>query len=275
MGEQPQTEDLSWIGGEIDLSIPNAARMYDYYLGGAHNFAVDREQAKRAITVIPQIVPGARANRAFLQRAVRYCLDRGIRQFLDLGSGIPTVGHVHELAARVDPPARVAYVDNEPVAVAHTTRMVADLPNVTMTQADLRHPDQVLRAPGVVDLLDFTQPVAVMLCAVLHFVADENEAVALVAGYRDACAPGSYLVASHVHDHYDTPERIAESLRLYSTSSNPMVLRDLERFAALLPGTTPVEPGVVYPQHWHPEPNDPLPEHPERVGYYVTVSAIN
>src|SRR5690242_13411700 len=129
--------DMVWMPENIDLHTANVARMYDYFLGGAHNLKIDRIAARQAIEIMPQIVRSARANRAFLRRAVRVCLDRGVRQFLDLGSGIPTVGHVHETAHRIDPTARVAYVDTEPVAVAHTEMLLADLPTASITRADI------------------------------------------------------------------------------------------------------------------------------------------
>jgi hypothetical protein len=189
------------IGGgntaELDVTRPSAARMYDYFLGGAHNLAIDRELADKTIAIMPEIVGLARANRAFLQRAVRYCLAAGLRQFLDLGSGIPTVGHVHEIAHTVDPTARVAYVDIEPVAVAQTRRLLADVPTATVTKADIAEPSAVLAAPGVAELLDFDKPIAVIACAVLHFVSDERRPAALLAAYRAAVRPGSMLVFSH------------------------------------------------------------------------------
>lgn len=264
---------MSWVGGEIDLSVANAARMYDYYLGGAHNFAVDRAQAERALAVLPHMVPSARANRAFLRRAVRYCLDRGVRQFLDLGSGIPTVGHVHETVAGAEPAAKVAYVDNEPVAASHTELLIEELPNVTMSRADLRRPEEVLAARGVADLLDMTRPVAVLLAAVLHFVPDDADAARIVADYRDACSPGSFVVVSHLHDQGAAPSENERVLDLYRGTSNPVTLRNRPGLAALLDGCSPVDPGIVYVPLWHPEPGDDL-AHPERACFHGAVAEI-
>ncbi|HEY4021315.1 MAG TPA: SAM-dependent methyltransferase, partial [Pseudonocardiaceae bacterium] len=182
---------------EFDVTRPNAARMYDYFLGGAHNLAIDRELADKTIAIMPGIVDMARANRSFLRRAVQYCMKAGIRQYLDLGSGIPTVGHVHEVAHRIDRAARVAYVDIEPVAVAQTKRLLADVPTATVTKADITDPKQVLAAPGVAELLDFNQPVAIVACAVLHFVPDSADPVGVLTTYRDHLSPGGALVFSH------------------------------------------------------------------------------
>lgn len=269
-----ESTDASWVGDEIDLSVPNAARMYDYYLGGAHNFAIDREQAERMLAAVPHVVTGARSNRAFLRRAVRFCLQQGVRQFLDLGAGIPTVGHVHEAAASADPPAKVAYVDNEPVAVAHTELLVADLPNVTMSRADLREPRQVLAAPGVRELLDFSEPVAILLVAVLHFLPDDDSVASLLATYRNACAPGSYLVVSHLHDHGSDVSDTERALSVYRNTSNPVTLRDTQRLATLLPDACdPVEPGIVYAPLWRPEPGDDV-THPHRSHFNGLVAEV-
>jgi hypothetical protein len=265
--------DNEWIGSGVDVETPNAARMYDYYLGGSHNFAHDREAAEQAISITSAMIPGARANRAFLRRTVRFCLDAGIRQFLDLGSGIPTVGHVHEIAHAVDPATKVAYVDNEPVAVAHTKLMLADVPTATITQADLRLPQAVLEAPGVAGLLDFTQPVAVLAAAVFHFVPDDQDPAAILDGYRKALAPGSYVAMSHFTDHYDTPERISEIKRLYSQTTHGAVHRSFPEFLALLGDLPLVDPGAVYVTDWRPDFGEPAPPG-ARTAYWVAVGFV-
>ncbi|SFE32846.1 S-adenosyl methyltransferase [Actinopolyspora alba] len=243
----------------IDVRTPNAARMYDYYLGGSHNFAADRQAAERAVEITPAMIPGARANRAFLQRAVRFCLDQGIRQFLDLGSGIPTVGHVHQIAHERDSSVRVAYVDNEPVAVSHTGQLLDGVENATISRADLRKPDEVLAEPGVAGLLDFDEPMAVLAAAVLHFVGDEEGPAELVDSYRRAVAPGSFLVVSHITDHYDEPDRVEEISRLYRDTSHLANHRSVDEFAALLGDLELVEPGLVHAVDWHPD-SDEVPE---------------
>ena len=183
--------DLSKLPA-VDPEVPNAARMYDYYLGGSHNFAADRAAAEKVKAAIPYAVDVARANRFFLQRAVRFCVEEGLDQFLDLGSGIPTVGNVHEAARALNPAARVAYVDNEPVTVASAAALLEGDPLATITAADIRDPDSVFAAPGVCDLLDLTRPVALLTVAVLPFVPDEDDPVALAEHYRSRLAPGQH-----------------------------------------------------------------------------------
>src|SRR5687768_6938834 len=184
------------MADEVDLTRPSAARVYDYYLGGAHNFAVDRQMAEQAIGLWPDLPLIMQANRAFLRRAVRFCVDAGIRQFLDLGSGIPTAGNVHEVAQSAAPDARVAYVDSDPVAVAYSRTILAENPLTVAVQADLRQPEQVLDHPEVRSLLNFDEPIAVMMVAVLHFVSDSDDPAAIIAGYREVMAPGSFLTIS-------------------------------------------------------------------------------
>jgi SAM-dependent methyltransferase len=235
----------------IDFERANAARIYDYILGGSHNFAVDREQAARTMAAYPDIARSARANRAFLGSVVRWCLARGVDQFLDLGSGVPTVGNVHEIALAVDPDARVAYVDFEPVAVAHAQEITADLPGVSVTRADVRDPDSVLGAPGVADLLDLDRPVGLLMVAVLHFVSEDP--VGLVARYRDALAPGSVVAMSHNSDDHDDPHLaaalhgVAEAMR---GSATELTLRDRAALSALVTGLQVVPPGLVDVVDW-------------------------
>ncbi|WP_306215681.1 SAM-dependent methyltransferase [Actinoplanes sp. RD1] len=175
---------------------PSSARIYDALLGGNHNFAADREAAKHLLTMVPTAGEMARANRAFLARAIQFMIDRGVRQFLDIGSGIPTVGNVHEIAQRVIPDARVVYVDLDPVAVAHSTDILKDNPWAAAVQADMRFPDAILEHPVVRRLLDLDQPVGLLIVAMLHFVP-EDDAYEAVARLRDALPGGSYIVVSH------------------------------------------------------------------------------
>lgn len=259
----------------IDFDRPNAARMYDYLLGGAHNFAADRELAERALAGFPTLRYLAQANRGFLRRVVTWCLAQGITQFLDLGSGVPTVGNVHEIALAHNPNARVAYVDFEPVAVAHATEILAQLDapdreQVTVTRADLRLPETVLDAPGVVGLLDFTRPVAVLAVAVLHFVDDDLPAI--LDAYRARLAPGSIVAISHGTDDSDDPavavaaRAVAEA---YRDSATPLILRDRTTVAGLLPGLDIVPPGTVDVVDWpHPDPGA------ERSSVYASVGRV-
>lgn len=236
-----------------DVDAPNAARMYDYFLGGSANFAVDREAAEQALAITPEIGKFSRANRAFLFRVVRMLCERGVDQFLDLGSGIPTVGNVHEIVHRQNPGAKVAYVDREPIAVAHAEALLRDHKQVTVTQADIRYPREVVGAPGVAEFLDFTRPVAVLAVAILHFIADEDDPAELMTAYRDACSAGSCLVVSHASPRSMTPDEVRRGEQLYRTTSTPLISRSYEQIVGLLPGYQLLDPGVVPIGEWRPD----------------------
>jgi hypothetical protein len=236
----------------VDPNIPNAARMYDYFLGGSHNFAADREAVDRITAVMPFAAQVIHANRYFLGRAVRFCAREGIDQFLDLGSGIPTVGNVHEAARAIDPAARVGYVDNEPVTVASAAALLDGDPLATITAADLREPDAVFAAPGVRDLLDLSRPVALLTVSVLQFVHDDAEAAAIVERYRGRLVPGSLHVLSHVTGDHDRTELTAAE-DVYRSTANPGRLRSRDQVAALLDGLELVEPGIVDVTEWRPD----------------------
>ena len=241
------------LPAELDAKRPNSARMYDYFLGGAQNFAVDRQAAEQAAAAFPYIRISTRLNRSFLGRVVAHLSQRGVDQFLDLGSGIPTVGNVHEVAQHHNPKAKVAYVDYEPVAVAHGRRLLADTENVTITQADIRHPHEVLTAPTVTDLLDFDRPIAVLAMAILHFIPDSDHPHAMLAAYRTACAPGSYLAITHGSQVTLTDEQINEFLEAYARTPTPALFRNEDEIKALLHGYDLIEPGLVLLPQWHPE----------------------
>ncbi|MFR9731366.1 SAM-dependent methyltransferase [Saccharopolyspora sp. MS10] len=245
--------DQPGLTGEPDTSGPSAARMYDYYLGGSANFAVDRAAADEQLRVLPSVATTARANRAFLSRAVRFCLDQGVNQFLDLGSGVPTVGNVHEIAHRLDPAARIAYVDREPIAVAHSRRLLGDERRVTVTQADLTDPRAVLDAPGVAGLLDFARPVAVLAISVLHFVRDDQVPGRVLATYRDACVPGSILALSHTTIENLAPDTVDLGLAIYQRTSTPVFPRPITEASALLDGYEILDPGAVPVTRWRPD----------------------
>jgi SAM-dependent methyltransferase len=247
----------------IDLDRPSAARVYDFYLGGFHNFAADREMGRHAVEMWPELPQIMQANRAFLRRAVRFLVEAGIRQFLDIGSGIPTVGNVHEVAQQAAPDSRVAYVDNDPVATAHSRAILAGNERTAVVEADLRDPDSVLADPGLAGRFDLTQPVALLMVAVLHFVPDAARPQALLARYRDALAPGSYLVVSHA-SHDGQPELTSSHQQLYQRTATPMTMRSLAEIANLFDGFELVEPGLVYLPLWRPEPGGPVEERPER-----------
>lgn len=232
--------------------------MYDYYLGGYHNFAIDRQAAERAIAVNPGLPLVTQANRAFLRRAVRYLAAQGIDQFLDIGSGIPTVGNVHEVAQGANPAARVVYVDSDHIAVAHSQAILAGNSQATVLLADARQPETIIDAPVVRQFLRFERPVGVLLLAVLHFITDDALAATTVRMLRDVLAPGSFLVISHAAVDSIPPSAQERMMRVYSATTNPIKPRSNAQILALCEGMTFVEPGLVYLPLWRPEGLDDL-----------------
>ncbi|RKN50846.1 SAM-dependent methyltransferase [Micromonospora endolithica] len=255
-----------WAPDGIDIERPSVARMYDYYLGGSHNFAADRAAAQAMVAAIPEAPLMAQANRAFLRRAVQFLAGQGIRQFLDIGSGIPTVGNVHEIAQRLVPDARVVYVDVDPVAVAHSRELLDSDESTVVVQEDLRHPERILGHPEVRRLIDFDQPVAVLVVAVLHFVSDDDRPAELLRTLRDALAPGSALVLSQASDDGRPDAERAEAEAVYRRTDNPLWIRSRRELAAFFDGFTLVEPGVVWVPQWRPESPDSA-EDAERSGF--------
>ena len=242
-----------WSYG-VDINVPSPARMYDYYLGGNHNFAADREAAEQVIAAIPNLRRIAMANRAFLGNAVRYLLRQGVRQFLDIGSGIPTVGNIHEIAAAY-PDTRVVYVDTDPVAVAHSIALLRDNPNATAIRADLRHPEAILTHHNVRTTLDFSQPVGLLIVSVLQFIEDES-AYPAVARLLQVFEPGSYLAISHVFDEALTPDSVNAVTDVYRRSTAPTYAhRDRDQILTFLHGLDLVEPGLVPVSQWNPDPD--------------------
>jgi S-adenosyl methyltransferase len=253
----------SWVTDEIDLNRPSASRVYDYYLGGFHNFSSDREMAEQAIKDWPDLPMIMKSNRAFLRRAVSYLVEQGVRQFLDIGSGIPTVGNVHEVAHDLEPESRIVYVDLDPVAVAHSRAILADNPNATVLSGDLRKPDGILADLAENGLLDLDQPVALLMVAVLHFVGDQDAPAEAIATLRDALAPRSYLTISHATHELHPPEVTEFHRDLYRQTATPMTMRTRAQVEGLFAGFELVEPGVVLSDLWHPDADDGV-EHPER-----------
>ncbi|ASU79443.1 hypothetical protein CDG81_15440 [Actinopolyspora erythraea] len=262
--------DPSRLPSDVDLEKASAARCYDYYLGGSHNFEVDRELARKVESRVPHVKPLAQDNRAFLRRAVRYCLRRGIRQFLDIGSGIPTVGNVHEIAQGLDPEARVLYVDNEPVAVAHSRTILADNDRADVVQADLADSDGILGSEQAARLLDPERPIAVMMVALFHFVPDSARPAEILRSYHEWMAPGSFLGFSHVtSDHY--PELLQSIIDLYADSSNPVTSRSHDEIRELLTDFELVDPGLVYVPEWRPDTEEDRWQDPARSLVYGAV----
>jgi hypothetical protein len=255
---------------EIDTSRPHPARMYDYYIGGKNHFAADREVADAALAHWPSGRIGLRENRRFLGRAVRYLAgEAGVRQFLDIGSGLPTTANVHEIAQSIDPSSRVAYVDNDPMVLAHARALLASAPEgrAAYTQADLRSPLEILSSPVVRSVIDFDQPVALVLIAVLHFLHDEDKPEAVLSTLLDALPSGSYLAASHLTSEHE-PEGLGAGQRIYRKAGMQMQTRDADEFASLaFSGLELVPPGVVLVSDWRPDSKAPRPTAAEVNGY--------
>jgi SAM-dependent methyltransferase len=254
-------------GNDVDISQAHPARIYDYWLGGKDNYAADREVAEKVAQVAPWVISGARGNRRFLTRAVRYLARAGIRQFLDVGSGLPSSGNVHEVAQAVDPACRVLYVDNDPIVLVHARALLAGDERTVAVAGDARDPVGLLADPTVREHLDWSRPVAVLFVAVLHFL-DGDEPARILTEVRECLVPGSYLVVSHVADLPDAiegPERAAATKAaadLYAGLAAPFVLRTPEQVAALFTGFDLVDPGLVPVHRWRPgrgRPGPPVP----------------
>ncbi|MBW4721727.1 SAM-dependent methyltransferase [Saccharothrix obliqua] len=263
-------ERTSWVPAGVDTGLPSAARLYDYLLGGGHNFAADRALAERFLLAQPNARAIARLNRAFLRRAVLHLIDRGVRQFLDLGSGIPTVGNVHEIARRSAPDARVVYVDFEDVAVAHSRLLLEDDPLATILQEDMTDPTAVLGAARGTGLLDFDRPIGLLMVGVFHFVPPEDDPAGVVAAYRDAVVPGSGLALSQFTSDLQ-PAEMAGIVEVMKRSMNPMYPRTHAEITDLFAGFDVVEPGVVPLPLWRPEEGAPDTDDPARAGIFAGV----
>jgi hypothetical protein len=238
----------------VDMSVPNAARMYDHYLGGDNNFPADRNAAEHVLRIAPWIRPTALENRAFLGRAVRYLArEAGIRQFVDIGSGLPTQGNVHEVAHAVDPDIRVVYADHDPIVLGQSRAVLSETGNATVIRADLREPGSIITHPGLNRLIDWGQPVALLLIAVLHFVTGKDGPADIMRQFRQAMVPGSYVAISHIH-HEGDEAAVRQILDVYKDASVPLVIQTRGEIAALFDGLDLVEPGLVSLSDWRPEP---------------------
>jgi hypothetical protein len=254
--------DTSELPPEIDTSRPHTARIYDYFLGGKNHFAADREVAEKSLASVPSARIGAREQRAFLGRAVRYlAADAGIEQFLDIGTGLPTTENVHEVAQAIVPSARVVYVDNDPLVLAHARALLTSSAEgrTAYIHADLRSPGEILASPVVRDMLDFSRPIALMLVGILHFLEDSDEPERIIATLLDALPPGSYLTASHLNPEHD-PEGVAAGVRAYRAGGVTVQARDSDELAALaFRDLKLVPPGLVSVSEWRPESLGPRP----------------
>ncbi|MFI0719168.1 SAM-dependent methyltransferase [Streptomyces sp. NPDC021224] len=261
-----QQQSAGWYGG-IDTSRPHPARMYDFYLGGKDNYHVDREAAQQVITSAPAVVDSARANRDFLRRAVGHLAESGVRQFLDIGTGIPTSPNTHEVAQAVAPGARVAYVDNDPIVAAHAAARLLGTGNTSFALADLRDTDALLAMPEVTRMIDLRQPVAVLLASVLHFVGDADDPAGIVGTLRDALPAGSHLVLSHGTDDFHA-DRVGEAVSVYRTATAELSLRPYDRVLDFFDGFDLLAPGLVRVPLWRPDGPPPGPDELASIGVY-------
>jgi hypothetical protein len=259
------TVEPGWVPPGVDTSKANIARVYDYWLGGSHNFQADQDAARTLIAMEPNVREIVRANRAFLGRAVRFLArEAGIRQFLDIGSGIPTSQPVHQTAREAGPGSRVVYVDNDEVAVAHSRLLLDDNPDATVIQADLREPAKILADPETQLLIDFTQPVGLLLMAVLHFIPGEDEVAQIMTTLREALVPGSYLVICHsCRD--AKPEMADSAVSVYNSRvAAQAALRSRDEIRDLFAGFSLVDPGLVWIPEWRPDSPTDVPEDPQQ-----------
>ena len=256
---------------QIDTSRPHPARMYDYYLGGQDNYEVDREAADRVVKLLPDIRPAARENRSFLHRATRYVVERGVRQIIDIGTGIPTSPNTHEVAREVAPDVRVAYVDNDPIVSVYAGAKLTNDGNASFVLADLRDPESVLAHPDITGLIDFGQPVALFLVAILHFIEDGENPAGIVSALTGALPPGSYLVLSHATSDFHDAERLRQVEQVYDNATATLTLRPKSKVLPYFEGFDLVEPGLVQPPFWRP--TAPVPEDPvlRGLGFYCGV----
>ncbi|MFM9616021.1 hypothetical protein DF268_29970 [Streptomyces sp. V2] len=245
---------------KIDTSRPHPARMYDYFLGGKDNYPVDQEAAERFIAAAPEVRVAVRANRAFLRRAVRHVVgEGGIRQILDIGTGLPTEPNVHQIAREIAPETRVAYVDNDPIVGTHSMALLDDDEGISVVLADLRDPRAILDHPDVRKVIDLNEPVALLLVAVLHFIKDDEDPSALMSAFLDALPAGSYLVLTHATVDFHEDRR-ADAVAIYKNASATMNPRPHARVLEFFDGFTLLEPGLVTVPTWRPDATDETPD---------------
>ncbi len=270
---EESNREQAWLPPGVQLDRPSVARIYDFLLGGFHNFEIDRQAAEKFAAIFPDLALTARINRAFLRRAATFVSRQGIDQFIDLGSGIPTVGNVHEIVRQANPNARTLYVDIEPVAIAHSQAILGDDPGVAAILADARRPFDTLDHPQTKALIDFSRPIGLFVVAMLHYIEDDEEARRVLATFKDALAPGSYL-AIGVWTYDDAPrdvmEKYAQMSQMLTTPGHPRPRETVLRF---FEGFELVEPGLVHGPLWRPDgPDDLNLDEPERSVTWVGVA---
>jgi hypothetical protein len=238
---------------EVDFTVPNIARMYDYYLGGKDNYPKDRDAARLVLGAAPDVPLAALENREFLRHAMQFLVrEQGVRQFIDIGPGLPTQSNVHQLAHQHDPGAHVVYVDNDVAVLTHGRSLLNSVPGVTITLGDLREPGRILADPELRELIDFSAPVALCMTLVLHFLAADDDPYGVVAKLRDALCPGSFLLLSHVTGDGRESGTLNEIGDVYDNANAPLIMRTREQVAAFFNGFDLIEPGVVFLSQWRP-----------------------
>jgi hypothetical protein len=238
---------------EIDTGTPSVARIYDYYLGGRENHAADREAARRVLGAAPDVPLAALENRKFLRRSMQFLAqEQGIRQFVDIGPGLPTQGNVHQLAREHDPDSRVVYVDNDASVLAHGTSLLRGIRDVTMISGDLRDPERILSHPDLRMLIDFSRPAALFMTLVLHFITAGDDPRAIVGRLRDELCPGSFLVLSHVTGDGQDPGPLAEIGATYDHANASLIMRSHAEVVTFFDGFELADPGVVFLSQWRP-----------------------
>lgn len=251
--------------------IPSPARIYDYLIGGKDNYPADRQAGDEIATHLPNVRQAFAWNRAFLRRAVHFFVaEAGINQIIDIGTGLPAGGNVHEVAVAANPAARIVYVDNDPVVLAHGRDMLHGMPNAVILEHDLRAPAQILGDPELRRLIDFAEPVAILLVAVLHFIADADDPAGIVAELLEPFPSGSYVALSHATP--DGTPAINDAAKVYDEATVQAHVREHDEVLELVRGLELVEPGMVWTPQWHPEPGAEIPAHPEDFFYYALVA---
>jgi len=264
------TEDGDWRK-TFRPDIPSAARIYDYLLGGKDNYAPDRAVAESMIAQLPNVQIAVRWNRAFLRRVVRYLItEAGVRQIVDIGAGLPSAGNTHEIALAADPATRVVYVDHDPVVLAHSRSMLHNVPNTAIIEQDLLAPGEILADPALRELIDFSQPTALLFLSILHFVADEADPAGLIAQLLDPFPAGSHVAISHATP--DTVPEVNDVERVFDEATEQAHVRSRAGVLKLVAGLDLVEPGLAWPPEWRPDPGDVVPPNAAEAYYCVLVA---
>jgi O-methyltransferase involved in polyketide biosynthesis len=251
--------------------IPSAARVYDYLLGGKDHFPADRKVAESMIAQLPNVRLAVQWNRAFLRRVVRYLVtEAGVRQIVDIGAGLPSVGNTHEIALQADPGTRVVYVDHDPVVLSHARHMLHGVPNTAIIEQDLLRPDRILADPVLRELIDFGQPTAFLFLSILHFVSGEDDPASLIAQLMAPFPAGSHVAISHATP--DTVPEVNDVERVFDKATEQAHVRSRTEVAKLIAGLEMVEPGLVWPPEWRPDPGDVLPGNMAESYYCVVVA---